>query len=71
MRELIYSWRRVREDEDGATATEYVVLLVFIALALFIGAFALGRGLNNILEESCDQLVEEAGENLDATIECE
>jgi pilus assembly protein Flp/PilA len=35
--------------EDGATATEYAMLVVFIALAIAVGAQALGGGLSNLL----------------------
>ena len=37
--------RKLRE-QDGATATEYIFLLVFIAIAIIIGATALGGALN-------------------------
>jgi pilus assembly protein Flp/PilA len=40
-------WER---NEDGATATEYIVLLVFIALAIIIGATALGTTINGRFE---------------------
>jgi pilus assembly protein Flp/PilA len=36
-----------RHDEEGATATEYIVLLVFIALAIIAGAIIFGGALNN------------------------
>jgi pilus assembly protein Flp/PilA len=32
--------------EEGATATEYIILLVFIALAIVVGATALGAAIN-------------------------
>jgi pilus assembly protein Flp/PilA len=35
--------------ERGATATEYAMLIVFVALAIAIGAQALGGGLGNTL----------------------
>jgi pilus assembly protein Flp/PilA len=35
--------------ERGATATEYAMLVVFIALAIAVGAQALGSGLGNTL----------------------
>jgi pilus assembly protein Flp/PilA len=35
--------------ERGATATEYAMLIVFIALAIAVGAQALGGGLGNTL----------------------
>ena len=37
---------RFRVDERGATATEYAMLIVFIALAVVIGAQAFSTGLN-------------------------
>jgi pilus assembly protein Flp/PilA len=35
-------------DELGATATEYALLIVFIALAVAVGASTLGTGLSNL-----------------------
>jgi Flp pilus assembly pilin Flp len=43
MRRLI---NRFRVDERGATATEYAMLIVFIALAVATGAQAFSGGLN-------------------------
>ena len=37
-----------RRDEGGATATEYAMLIVFVALALAAGAQVLGNDLNNL-----------------------
>ena len=37
---------RFRVDERGATATEYAMLVVFIALAVATGAQAFSTGLN-------------------------
>jgi pilus assembly protein Flp/PilA len=39
---------RFRRDERGATATEYAMLIVFIALAVAVGATALGNGINTL-----------------------
>ena len=39
---------RFRRDEGGATATEYAMLIVFVALALAAGAQVLGNDLNNL-----------------------
>ena len=36
-------------DEEGIVATEYLVLLIFIALAIIAGATALGIGINSKL----------------------
>jgi Flp pilus assembly pilin Flp len=41
--------RRFCRHEDGATATEYAMLVVFIALAIAVGAQALGGGISNLL----------------------
>jgi pilus assembly protein Flp/PilA len=40
---------RFYRHERGATATEYAMLIVFIALAIAVGAQALGSGLGNTL----------------------
>ena len=37
-----------RRDEGGATATEYAMLIVFVALAIAVGAQALGNDLTNL-----------------------
>lgn len=37
--------RCFRNDESGATATEYAMLIVFVALAIAVGAQALGNDL--------------------------
>ncbi len=39
---------RFRSDERGATATEYAMLLVFVALAIAVGAQALGTDLTDL-----------------------
>lgn len=39
---------RLRTDERGATATEYAMLIVFVALAIAVGAQALGNDLTNL-----------------------
>ena len=44
MRRLI---NRFHIDERGATATEYAMLVVFIALAVATGAQAFSSGLNS------------------------
>jgi pilus assembly protein Flp/PilA len=45
MRSLI---KRFHRDERGATATEYAMLVVFIALAIAAGAQILGGGITNL-----------------------
>ena len=39
---------RFRNDESGATATEYAMLVVFVALAIAVGAQALGNNINSL-----------------------
>lgn len=39
---------RFRSDEGGATATEYAMLIVFVALAIAVGAQALGNDLTTL-----------------------
>jgi pilus assembly protein Flp/PilA len=43
-------FNRYRRDERGASATEYAMLIVFIALAVAVGATALGGGINNLFK---------------------
>jgi len=40
--------KRFYRHEGGATATEYAMLVVFIALAVAVGATALGGGINTL-----------------------
>jgi pilus assembly protein Flp/PilA len=39
---------RYRHDESGATATEYAMLIVFVALAIAVGAQAFGNALTDL-----------------------
>jgi len=39
---------RISSDERGATATEYAMLIIFIALAIAGGATLLGGNINNL-----------------------
>ena len=41
---------RLCRDESGATATEYVMLIVFVALAIAVGAQALGNDLTTLFK---------------------
>jgi pilus assembly protein Flp/PilA len=38
-------------DESGATATEYALLIVFVALAVAVGANTLGTGLSTLFTQ--------------------
>jgi pilus assembly protein Flp/PilA len=48
VRNLIKLFHR---DESGATAVEYALLIVFVALAVAAGANTLGQGLSNIFSQ--------------------
>ena len=43
---------RFRRDESGATATEYAMLIVFVALAIAVGAQAFGSALTDLFTRS-------------------
>jgi pilus assembly protein Flp/PilA len=42
---------RFRREESGATATEYAMLIVFVALAIAVGAQALGNDLTSLFSK--------------------
>jgi Flp pilus assembly pilin Flp len=48
MRSLI---KHLHHDERGATATEYALLVVFVALAIAVGANVLGTGLSGLFSK--------------------
>ena len=48
---MILLIKRFFGDQSGATATEYAMLVVFVALAIAVGAQALGGGLSNLLNK--------------------
>jgi Flp pilus assembly pilin Flp len=45
-------WTRLRRDEDGATAIEYVVLVSLVALAITLSVRSLGFGVNQSFADS-------------------
>lgn len=47
---------RFCSDERGATATEYAMLIVFVALAIAVGAQALGNDLTTLFTNVGDRL---------------
>jgi pilus assembly protein Flp/PilA len=47
-RQMLNLIRRLGRDERGATATEYAMLVVFVALAIAVGAQTLGNGINTL-----------------------
>jgi pilus assembly protein Flp/PilA len=50
------SIKRFQRDERGATATEYALLIVFVALAIALGANTLGQGINSLFSQIGTQL---------------
>jgi Flp pilus assembly pilin Flp len=46
------SFRSRLENEDGVIATEYIIMLVLVALAIIAGATYLGIQINNKLSAS-------------------
>jgi Flp pilus assembly pilin Flp len=45
-----------RRDESGATATEYAMLIVFVALAIAMGAQAFGNSLTDLFTRASTTL---------------
>lgn len=48
--------KRFCRDESGATATEYAMLLIFIALAIAFGASALGVSINALFQKAANTI---------------
>ena len=48
MEKFLNASRRFLRDEEGVTAIEYGLIAALIALAIIVGATALGGGLNNL-----------------------
>ena len=45
---MLAQFKRFFDDERGATATEYAMLIIFIALAIAGGATLLGSNINTL-----------------------
>ncbi|WP_353237744.1 Flp family type IVb pilin [Limnohabitans sp.] len=56
MKNFSQSFKTFWADEDGATAIEYGLLASLIALAITVGAGALGGSLNNLFNDIADRL---------------
>jgi pilus assembly protein Flp/PilA len=52
--------RRIREDEEGASAVEYGLLVAAIAAIVILLVFAIGGWVKGAFDETCDSF-EEAG----------
>jgi Flp pilus assembly pilin Flp len=58
--------------ESGATATEYIILLVFIALAIIAGVTLFGGSLNAVFTDTCERVEAEIATSLpDTNVDCE
>ena len=55
-REMFLLIKRFFGDQSGATAMEYAMLVVFIGLAIAVGAQALGGGMSNLLNNGAGTL---------------
>jgi len=54
---IIKSWfKSVRHDDEGVTAIEYALLAVLIAVALIVGASALGTNINSRFNSIAEQV---------------
>lgn len=50
MEKFVLATRRFMRDEEGVTAIEYGLIASLIALAIILGATALGGGLNQLFK---------------------
>ncbi len=48
---------RFYREDDGATATEYAMLVVFIALAIAVGAQTLGDAITGLYTNMASNLI--------------
>ena len=61
MRQFIADVRSRTQSEEGATAAEYVFLLVFIAIVAAVGITALGTNLNTLFGETATTVGGQSG----------
>ncbi|REJ03927.1 Flp family type IVb pilin [Microbacterium bovistercoris] len=50
--------RRVVEDEEGATAVEYGLIVGLIAVAIIVAVIALGGNLSTMFQDIADKIGE-------------
>lgn len=56
---ILTFWNGLKEraaDEKGATATEYALLIAFVALAIIVGATLFGTALSNWFSSLADNI---------------
>jgi len=56
MQAVWLTFRSRLENEDGVIATEYIIMLVLVALAIIAGATYLGVQINNKLSSTGDSV---------------
>ncbi|PKO62195.1 MAG: Flp family type IVb pilin [Betaproteobacteria bacterium HGW-Betaproteobacteria-18] len=56
MEKFVLATRRFMRDEEGVTAIEYGLLASLIALAIIVGATALGTHLNSLFNDIAGKL---------------
>jgi pilus assembly protein Flp/PilA len=63
--------RRTTQDDRGASAVEYGLLVAAIAAVIIVAVFAFGGFVNDIFTNTCDVLDEEIGAGNPVTATCE
>lgn len=58
---MLKAIRRFMKEEEGAVAVEYVLLLVLIGLAFYVGANNLGNTLSNVFNTTAGNLTNASG----------
>jgi pilus assembly protein Flp/PilA len=53
--------KRIREDEEGASAVEYGLLVAAIAAIVILLVFAIGGWVQGAFKKTCEDLKEGAG----------
>ncbi len=51
MQEIGFKWRDLIRDEEGATATEYAVMLALIIIVCIVAIAFLGNKVNNSFQK--------------------
>jgi len=52
MKKLVGLYNKVRYTQLGATAAEYAILVSLVAIAIIVGATALGVAINGALNDA-------------------
>ena len=60
--------RLTKNDERGASAVEYGLLIAGIAALIVVIVFALGPIVRDAFEKTCDEIA--SGDNIDSTTNC-